>query len=145
MAKKILIGFAILALIIIVGAGIYYVFHTKPAASKNDSHSAANTAVTKTETSAHATSTQNNITYTNDGFKPSSITVKSGDKITVINSSNRDLEFESGPHPTHNENSELNLGEIKPGEQAAVTVTKTGTFDVHNHLNPSDQMEVIVK
>jgi len=77
------------------------------------------------------------ITYTSSGFEPNNITIKSGDKIKIVNNSGNQLEFSSDPHPTHTINPELNAGDTENGKSTTITLTKTGKWGFHNHYNPS--------
>lgn len=77
------------------------------------------------------------ITYTDDGFSPSTVKVKSGQVILVKNDSSGDLQFSSDEHPTHELNDELNHIVINPGESQSFDVTEVGTWGYHNHLNSS--------
>lgn len=74
------------------------------------------------------------ITYTDSGFNPETLTVKTGTVVTVKNDTSRTLDFASDDHPTHRINSELNVGEIDSGESATFTA-KAGTWGFHDHLN----------
>lgn len=86
------------------------------------------------------------ITYSDDGgFIPASLTVKSGGTITVKNVSTKVLEFSSDPHPVHTANSELNLNPISAGGSRTFTVTKAGTWGIHNHLRAADTGTLIVE
>lgn len=75
------------------------------------------------------------ITYTDDGFSPESYTVTSGTKVVVKNNSSGELQFSSDDHPTHRENSELNLQTIGAGESTEFTPQTAGTWGFHDHLN----------
>ncbi len=85
------------------------------------------------------------LTYTNDGFTPATLTLKAGTKVKITNESASTLQFYSDPHPTHSEPSDLNLGTINRGESKTFTVTRTGTHGYHNHLNPGDTGTIIVQ
>src|SRR5436189_5205847 len=50
--------------------------------------------------------TATTIAYGNNGFSPANVTVKSGSKITVKNTSSREVDFDSDPHPTHTDDPE---------------------------------------
>lgn len=76
------------------------------------------------------------ITYDGNTFSPSELTVKTGTVVTVKNGSSQTLDFASDDHPTHRINSELNVGEIEPGQTATFTA-KAGTWGYHDHLNDS--------
>lgn len=79
------------------------------------------------------------ITYTDQGFSPSSLTVKAGATIRVVNNASDALEFSSDNHPTHLNNSELNMDVLNTGETGTFTVTKTGEYGFHDHLNASNE------
>ncbi len=49
------------------------------------------------------------------------------------------------PHPIHTDDPDLNVGTVKPGESMTFTVTKTGEYGYHNHLNPSDKGRITVE
>lgn len=85
------------------------------------------------------------ITYDGNAFSPTSLTVKKGDTIEIINNSGNDLDFASDPHPVHTGNSELNSGAIAPDGSVTITVTKTGSYGYHNHLNDSHRGRIIVE
>lgn len=78
------------------------------------------------------------ITFTDDGFLPSTLTVKAGTEVTVKNDSSRSVQFSSDNHPTHTKQSELNLAVLEPGESATFTPTQTGAWGFHDHLNASE-------
>src|ERR1044072_69649 len=67
------------------------------------------------------------ITYSDSGYSPSTITVKSGDTIAIKNTSSSEMQFDSDPHPVHTDDEELNAGQVSPGQTITVTVTTTGT------------------
>lgn len=140
MNKKILIG-VIVAAGIILFATVAYMMQRQEAptvTSETDSPTA-----TQTETSNKSTSTAT-ITYTNDGFKPSTITVKKGTAITVVNNSAVDVMFSSADHPTHEEQTELNMKMLRPNESGTVTPTKVGTWGYHDHIDAAMTGSIIV-
>jgi plastocyanin len=85
------------------------------------------------------------ITYTNEGFNRQSLTVKAGTTVTITNNSSRVLQFNSDPHPEHTDNSELNIGNINPGQSKSLTVSKTGSHGFHNHANDDHTGTLIVE
>lgn len=97
-----------------------------------------------TDSTSNQASTQNTIVYTDSGFSPSNLSVKTGTLVTVKNSSSSTLEYNSDPHPSHTTNPELNQGSIEPGQSVSFKVTKTGTHGYHNHLNPSRKGSLVV-
>lgn len=85
------------------------------------------------------------ITYDGTTFSLSSNTVKSGGTVKVVNSSTKNLEFASDPHPAHTNNPELNAGGIAPGKSVVFTLEKKGKWGFHNHLNASQKGELTVE
>ena len=80
---------------------------------------------------------KNVVSITAGGFSPQTITIKVGESVTWTNNDSENHTVNSDPHPTHTLNPFLNLGLIKTAEQKSVTISKTGTFTYHDHLNPS--------
>lgn len=89
------------------------------------------------------------ITLTDGGFTPVQVSVKSGGKVAYTNNSGAKIQIGSDPHPTHTANDELTEGdfviEIEPEASATVTLTKTGTWGYHDHLNPGIRGKVTVQ
>ncbi len=85
------------------------------------------------------------ITYSDAGFSPASITVKSGLTVLIKNSTSHTLQFDSDPHPAHTDNRELNVDTIRAGESKSFMVSKSGRFGYHNHLNPSETGTIVVE
>ena len=77
------------------------------------------------------------ITYGPTGFHPSTLTVKSGQAVKVVNETNQDIKFASDPHPSHTNNPELNSGDITSGGSAIITLTEKGEWGFHNHFDPA--------
>jgi plastocyanin len=80
-----------------------------------------------------------------DGFSPKTINVTAGGNLTFKNTSSATIQVDSDPHPQHTDNPELNVGQIVPGQTVTITVAKTGTWGIHNHLEPSMKATVVVK
>jgi plastocyanin len=126
---------------ILLVAGIAYAF-TRPKTTTLSTMPAPDATTTQpstepsTDTSMTPETSATTITYTDNGFSPSSYTVKKGSTVTVTNNSKMDLQFSSDDHPTHTHDTELNMKTQKPGESVTFTVTKTGTQGFHDHLHP---------
>lgn len=148
MGKKVLIIIVILALA--AGGVILYMNskdsddNGKTASTSSESHEHEHTEPAS-DTSTHSDATPAaTITYSDSGFGET-VTVKSGDTVAIKNTSSNNLQFDSDPHPDHTDNTELNVGLVKPGETKTFVVTKKGTFGLHNHLNASDKGTIIVQ
>jgi len=75
------------------------------------------------------------ITFTDEGFATKNYTVSAGKEVKVENNSSMQLQFSSDDHPTHTEETELNLAVLAPGESASFTPTKVGAWSFHDHLH----------
>lgn len=139
MGKSLKIGIIIVVVALAAG-GIAWTLGSND--EKSDNNQDQNTRSHSPETTNQTTKQNSNeavaatVTYTSGGFEPSDITVKSGDKIKIVNKSGSRLEFSSDPHPSHTTNPELNAGDTENGQSATITVTKTGKWGFHNHYNP---------
>lgn len=122
-----------------------------------DRETTGETVTQPTETTQQTTPTENQthgveelqavatITYTDNSFEPSSVTVKSGDRIRIENKSSMPLSFNSDDHPSHTDLGELNVGDVPKGGAREFTVTKTGTWGYHNHENATHTGKIIVE
>lgn len=128
--RPLIILLAIVGVIVIAGVGMYLGKSYQTAPSSQSSSSTAPITAT--------------ISYVGSGFIPASTTVKSGDSITIKNNSDAALQFQSNPHPTHTDDNDLNVGEIKAGESKTIIVVKKGEFGFHNHLNPAQQGKITI-
>ncbi len=139
--KKVVI--AVLAGVVVIGGVVF-------AMSRNSDNSTATPTSTDTSnqtTSASTTPAAANVTITYDGsnFSPSTATVKSGGTVTVKNTSLSVIQFNSDPHPSHGDDTELNIGTINPGSSQTITVTTVGTHGYHNHLDPTQTGTLVVE
>lgn len=134
-------GLVAIALVI----GIIVVANNKEDQTFNNQTTSTQTQKSDTAANTQTPQSANLITYTNNGFSPSSLTVKSGDSVTINNSSDSSIQIQSNPHPIHTDNDELNVGVIAAGKSATFKLTKTGTWGYHNHLNTSETGSIIVQ
>lgn len=125
----------IVIVVILVGgaAGAYLMTQKNAGAPSNSSTSDSNKSATAT------------ITFSSNGFSPSSVTVKSGDTVAIKNTSSDNLEFDSNPHPVHTDNQELNVGSVAPGQTMTFTVTTKGTYHYHDHLDANKGGTIVVE
>ncbi len=78
------------------------------------------------------------LTYTGKGFEPNLATVKARSMVRIRNRSVRLLQFVSDPYPAQSDDPELNLGQLKPGDQKTFFVSQKGKWGYHNALDPSE-------
>lgn len=136
----------IAVIVILAGVGLLLLNKSSDDTANDSATSTSPTASSnQSDVSADKSSNGPTITYTDNGFSPASLTVKSGATITIKNSSSRSLEFESDPHPAHTDDPELNVGLVAPGESTTFTPDTTGTHGFHNHQNSSDTGTLIVQ
>ena len=114
------------------------------ACSKTASQKTATDQAPTTESSS-APALANTITYTDTGFSPNPLNVKVGEVVTFNNTSNNVVQVNSAPHPAHNLYPVLNIGAINPGESKSITFTSAGTYKYHNHLNASQNGQIVVQ
>lgn len=138
--KKIIIAGGFLAVTVALAIFIITKTGTTPAPSNTEEPAATN--INQAETSSAPAVT---ITYTDKGFEPSNLSIKSGDTVKVINNSSNSLQFSSDPHPVHTSNSELNEETISAGSSLTFKVTKTGTFGFHDHLDSTKTGKITIE
>ncbi|MBI4084986.1 MAG: hypothetical protein HY432_00560 [Candidatus Liptonbacteria bacterium] len=86
------------------------------------------------------------VDYDENGFLPSSVIIPKGGAVLFKNNSMKNLWVASDPHPSHGGYPEKNgcIGsafdsctKIPPGVSWSFTFGQYGSWDYHNHLNPS--------
>ena len=104
------------------------------------------------------------VRYSDHGFEPQTLTVKASTTVAWINVSGYPLWIASDPHPTHTDLPGFDeRGSISVDTEASFadfftpvvyahgpsvyeyTFTKIGTWQYHNHLNPTDRGVIIVQ
>ncbi|MBI2598990.1 cupredoxin domain-containing protein [Candidatus Curtissbacteria bacterium] len=85
------------------------------------------------------------VTFSDNGFAPSTLNVKVGQKVVFENASSSTLEVNSAPHPTHTLYQELNIGKVAGGASGSTSFAKAGTYKYHNHLNAGQNGTIVVK
>jgi len=83
------------------------------------------------------------ITYTNEGFSPATIEVGVGAMIHFVNESDTQMWVASDSHPAHDVLPTFD--QFKPGDMFMYVFEEPGTWEYHDHLNPSAVGEIIVK
>ncbi len=136
---KVVVALVVVAVVI---GGVLVMMNKKATQTGANKVDQTNQNSTNEETSKPADVT---ITYDGNNFALSSSSVKSGGTVKIVNNSNEDLQFQSDPHPLHTDNSELNVGSVDPGKSVTITLTKTGTWGFHNHLNHGQHGEITVE
>ncbi|MBX6335002.1 hypothetical protein IRY61_06740, partial [Candidatus Saccharibacteria bacterium] len=73
------------------------------------------------------------------------VTVPAGSALKIVNESDKTISPSSNDHPTHTLNPELNFPDIEPGKSATMTLSKTGTWGIHDHYNANERATVVVE
>ena len=129
---------------VVIGGGGYLVLHKSPSKTAISASSSPSVQPQNTS-SATSTSGSNAISFDGSQFSPATLTVKSGTEVTIKNTSSSDLQMDSNPHPVHSDDTDLNVGLISAGQSKTFTVTKTGSFGYHDHLDPSIQGQITIE
>ncbi len=137
MNNKLLV--VIIAIIVVVGA-IVLTNNNKTSYTPTQSNvkeEASKATLTKPEDAT--------VTVTSSGFSPQTLTIKSGMRVIWINKSNTTATVNSAVHPTHLVYPPLNLGEFANDSSVQLIFDNKGTYNYHDHLNPSRVGAIIVE
>lgn len=86
------------------------------------------------------------ITYTDDGFSPDTVTVEEGATVLWTNGSEGQMWIASSVHPTHNELPGFDQqNSVESGGEFSYQFEQAGEWGYHNHLNPSHKGTVVVE
>lgn len=134
--KKIIIALIVL---IIVGAGTYYLVFNKNSASEAPTYTAPASNNPVTNTTETPTAAIVTVSIKNFSFNPPTLTVRTGTKVTWINS-------DSVSHTvTSDSDNLLNSPTLSPGQSFSFTFTDAGTTSYHCNIHPSMHGKVIVE
>ena len=76
------------------------------------------------------------VTYTDKGFSPETITLNQGATVKFINKSASGMWVASNPHPQHTDYSAFDARTpVPPNASYSFTFTKRGIWKYHNHVN----------
>ncbi len=98
--------------------------------------------------------TQNVVTFTDNGFIPSTLTVAKGTTVVFVNNSAAALRVSSDPHPLHNgypttggcvASTFDSCSNIQPGGRWSFKFDTVGTWGYHDHLNPVLKGTIVVR
>ena len=145
--NKIILSVAVVA---IVGGGLFYFLRSKPQANPTDNKPVAApnqvqkakttepTQVQKAKTTepAQITATETNVVINSFAFSPKVITIKAGEKVTWINQ-------DEAPHVVKSLG--FNSESLNKGDKFEFTFTKVGTFDYTCGVHQSMAGQIIVK
>ncbi len=139
------IALTVVAVLIIGGIALALSNHYKSPVSTFQSTPAPSTAATNSSGASQSQSQATSVSYDGSSFSPAQITVKAGQTVIFKNTSSVTVQVDSDPHPIHTDDTDLNVGTIAAGQSKTVTVNKTGSFSIHNHLNPSQKGSITIQ
>lgn len=134
--KTLIIG--VIIAVLVIGGVTAYALTNQQEPAPNSEQTQADTPTGSDDRASDTAPTPSErvaISFTDNGFEPDSVTVKKGTVITVTNNSSEDVQFSSDEHPSHRDNTEMNLKVLSPGESGSYTANTVGTWGFHDHLN----------
>ena len=79
------------------------------------------------------------ITITSAGVSPRAITVARGARVTFVNNDGVGHDMNSDPHPAHTSCTDMNVGNVAPGQSQQTDVLNVArTCGYHDHNQPSN-------
>ena len=156
----------IIVVIVLIGGYFAYQAINSPAPTSDTQSQSTPSATTNNEPDTGAQSTvptttvNHDITYTDAGFSPSTLTIKAGETVTFKNQSTHGMWIGSANHPSHAVYSGTTLQEHckdtqnnafdqcqsnNPGESWSFTFTKVGSWGYHNHVKATDVGKIVVQ
>ncbi|MDP3947701.1 MAG: DUF5667 domain-containing protein [bacterium] len=85
------------------------------------------------------------ISMGDDGFSPTTLKIKKGDKVMWVNKGSRDYWPASAVHPTHEIYPEFDARQpIAPGASYSFVFEKAGSWKYHDHLNAGSTGVIVV-
>lgn len=86
------------------------------------------------------------VVYTNEGFIPNEISIKTGQIVKFINQSDRKMWIASDDHPSHNIYPEFDQKDmVNKGGSYEFKFDKEGSWGFHNHLYSNHLGKIIVR
>lgn len=85
------------------------------------------------------------VTLSKSGFEPQNITIAQNTRVIFLNKSGTDATVNSDNHPTHKLYPELNLGMFSNNSSVQTVFANSGNYTYHNHLNPGQKGQIVVK
>ena len=149
MNRNYVIGIVVLAVIIIIGwvvsgSGSKPVSTVDTTVSTDQLNTGTTTSTGSDSVLPSATLTE--VTFTDNGFTPATVTIKKGETVRFTNQSSELMWVASNPHPTHTDYPEFDeKTSVAAGGSYEFTFTKIGNWKYHNHKDPSGKGEIIVE
>src|SRR3972149_6478887 len=134
-----------IVLVLVVGAGAFFFLNM----NKSQTGVTNNASPTESTSSEEKTTKETQIeeveiSLTNQGFSPASITIDKETKVVWTNNSGVMANVSSAPLPIHTNSPPLNLGNFGDGDTRELIFSDSGTYGYHNHLNATQRGTIIV-
>ncbi len=137
---------AVVAVVVIAGGAVLLFGNNDSGNTGNDTNTGTNEpAVFEENKEAGPGEVAATLTYTEQGFTPTQVTIPAGRALKIVNNSDDAIAPSSDNHPTHTLNPELNFPDIAPGQSASLVLNRTGTWGIHDHYDASNRATVIVE
>jgi hypothetical protein len=85
------------------------------------------------------------ITYTGKGFEPNLNNIPVHSTLRIRNRSVRVLKFMSDPYDKNNDEPELNVGQLNPGDSKTFYISQKGIWGYHNALDPGETGQITAR
>lgn len=85
------------------------------------------------------------MTYREDGFDPSRVTIKPGDAIEVRNESDAVISPAADPGSETEGSPELDFGDIEPGENEVMIIHEEGEWEIRNRHQETHSATIVVE
>ena len=162
MSKKVIITVVVL---IVVGVAVFLVMSNSGQSNQNNNTNTTsniNTAINSNLTTINAQNrnsfssfsnqtqgSTNDISVTNSGFSPSTLTITAGGQVKWTNNTSAVVYVAPDDHPTHVKYQGVwnddGSGQISPGQSYSHTFTVPGTYTFHDHLNSLRTGTIVVQ
>jgi len=150
--NKTVVTIAIIAVVLV--GGYFLFFGGAPQQTPSVLEPSSQQPITEPPASQAPAVKENVVTYTDNGYSPSTLKVKNGETVIFKNQSSRAMWTASAVHPTHRNYPTTGgcLGStfdacsgIQPGGSWSFKFDIAGTWKYHNHLSPSDTGTIVVE
>lgn len=150
--KNIFIGIALALVVIVLVIVLFARGGDEPMVTFTPSPTISPTLLPSPTATPTATASTVAIVYTDAGYVPATVTIAAGTTVVFQNNSTKEMWPASGVHPTHNVYPErgncfadvFTGCEIAPGGTFSMKFNVVGTWQYHNHRNPSSTGTIIV-
>lgn len=136
---------ALVIVVLVVAGAALLLTNSSMTSKQSDTQTTTNITPAPSGSSDPALQNITIIEVTDEGYKPSTLTVKAGTRVNWINKSTKKVTVHSADHPTHLVYPPLNLGEFPPDGAVQVVIDTPGTYKYHNHYVPTMTGSLVIK